>query len=107
FDNAARLLFPNEFVNVRLLLDTVKNAIAVPTSAVHQGPQGDYVWIVSTDHTVHLRNVHRGPATSSLIAIQSGVAVGEQVVTEGPDRRTAGASVQTPGTPHPQRGPPR
>lgn len=106
-DNAERLLFPGEFVNVRLLLDTVKGAIAVPSSAVHQGPHGDFVWIVAKDHTVHLRNVRRGPATESLISIQSGVAIGEQVVTEGSDRLTDGASVQTPGTQHPQHGVPQ
>jgi len=103
-DNAARLLFPGEFVNVRLLLDTLKGAVAVPSSAVHQGPQGDYVWIVSSDHTVHLRGVRRGPATESLISLESGVALGEQVVTEGSDRLTDGASVQAAGAPHPRPG---
>jgi len=103
-DNSARLLFPGEFVNVRLLLDTIRNAVAVLSSAVHQGPQGDYVWIVAKDRTVHLRNVRRGPATAALISIQSGVAVGEQVVTEGSDRLTDGATVQLTNASHPPRG---
>jgi multidrug efflux system membrane fusion protein len=95
FDNAEDTLFPNQFVNVRLLLRTISGAVVVPVTALRHGPNGDFVYVVNADHTVSLRNVTRGEAGVDNVAIASGLALGEMVVTEGGDRLKDGAGVQT------------
>jgi membrane fusion protein, multidrug efflux system len=96
FSNAGGALFPQQFVNVRLLLDTLENALVVPAAAVREGPQGPYVYVVS-NHVAHVRLVKTGPATADEISIASGLNEGEQVVTEGGDRLVDGATVRLPG----------
>jgi membrane fusion protein, multidrug efflux system len=96
FANAKGTLFPQQFVNVRLLLDTLSGAIVVPSAAVRQGPQGSYVYVVTPDHTAHVRLVKTGPSVDDRISIASGLAAGEQVVTEGGDRLVDGATVRLP-----------
>ncbi len=95
FANAEGTLFPNQFVNVRLLLRTVQAAVVVPVTALRHGPNGDFVYVVKPDRTVELRAVTRGEANVELVALSTGLAVGEQVVTEGGDRLKDGARVQT------------
>jgi multidrug efflux system membrane fusion protein len=95
FANAAGDLFPNQFVNVRLLLRTVDAAVVVPVTALRHGPSGDFVYVVNTDHTVSLRDVTAGMAGVDDVEIVKGLAVGEDVVTEGGDRLKDGARVQT------------
>jgi multidrug efflux system membrane fusion protein len=95
FANAGGVLYPNQFVNVQLLLRTVEGAVVVPVIAVRHGPSGDFVYAVDADNTVALRNVTVGISTVNDIAISSGLAVGERVVTEGGDRLKEGARVQT------------
>ena len=95
FANANGALFPNQFVNVRLLLRTIEGAVVVPVTALRHGPSGDFVYALKPDRTVELRNVTRGEASVEFVAITSGLAAGESVVTEGADRLKDGARVQT------------
>jgi membrane fusion protein, multidrug efflux system len=95
FANAAGALFPNQFVNVRLLLRTIDAAVVIPVIALRHGPSGDFVYVVNADRTVSLRNVTAGVSGVSDVEITKGLAVGEQVVTEGGDRLKDGARIQT------------
>jgi multidrug efflux system membrane fusion protein len=98
FDNANSALFPNQFVNVRLKLRSIEGATAVPVSAVRNGGNGPFVYVLNTgDNTVSLRQVKRGLSSADKTQILSGVQPGEQVITEGADRLTDGAKVRLPG----------
>lgn len=103
FENAAGTLFPNQFVNVQLLLRNIP-AVVVPVTAVRTGANGDYVYVVNEDRTVTLRRVQRGMATVGLMAIAEGLQEGERVVTEGGDRLQDGMAVQLPGPSRPGSG---
>jgi len=96
FANEHGTLFPQQFVNVRLLLDTLPGATVVPSAAVREGPQGTYVYVVSPDHLAHVRLVKTGPSVGDKVSIASGLAIGEEVVTEGGDRLVDGAKVRLP-----------
>ena len=96
FENAQGALFPNQFVNVQLLLRKV-SAVVVPVSAVRTGANGDYVYVINEDRKVSLRKVVRGQATVGLMAITEGLKEGERVVTEGGDRLQDGMAVQWSG----------
>ena len=95
FSNADNALFPNQFVNLRLLLRTVASAVVVPVTALRHGPNGDFVYVLNEDSTVSQRPVTRGESSVDNVAIMSGLKAGEQVVTEGGDRLKDGARVQT------------
>ncbi|HEY2254784.1 MAG TPA: efflux RND transporter periplasmic adaptor subunit [Variovorax sp.] len=95
FPNAAHALFPNQFVNARVLLRTIDGAVVVPVTALRHGPNGDFVYVIQEDKTVSLRLVTAGQASVDNVAIAKGLEVGEQVVTEGGDRLKDGALVQT------------
>ncbi len=97
FSNADGTLFPQQFVNVRLLLNTLHDAIVVPAAAVRHGPQGDYVYVIEPDSTVHIQLVKTGPSDGDKISISSGLKGGERVVTDGGDRLVDGATVRLPG----------
>ena len=98
FDNAALALFPSQFVNVRLQLKIIENAVVVPVTALRHGNDGDYVYVLNAEkRTVSLRPVTRGQATVDKIALASGLAVGEQVITEGADQLKDGAHVVLAG----------
>src|SRR5574337_1658953 len=99
FDNRDGALFPNQFVNVRLLLRTVDAAVVVPVTALRHGPNGDFVWIVNADDTVSLREVKAGLSGVDDVAISDGLKLGEVVVTEGGDRLKEGAEVRTAAAP--------
>jgi len=103
FENAVGNLFPNQFVNVQLLLRNVP-AVVVPVTAVRTGANGDYVYVINQDSTVTLRRVVRGQATVGLMAIAEGLKEGERVVTEGGDRLQDGMAVQLPGASGPRTG---
>ena len=95
FANAATQLFPNQFVNVRLLLRVQQGAIVVPVTAMRHGPNGDFVYVLNDDRTVSVRardarHRHHRPGRRSTRACE----VGERVVTEGGDRLKDGARVQ-------------
>ena len=96
FGNAAGALFPNQFVNVRLLLRTQDGAIVIPVTAMRHGPNGDFVYAINDDRTVTVKNVERGIQTNDVIAVNKGLEAGERVVTEGGDRLKDGAHVQLP-----------
>ena len=97
FANASNTLFPSQFVNVRLLLDTLHDALVVPVTALRHGPDGDFVYVLDGDRTVSLRTVTAGLATADTVQITKGLSVGERVITEGADRLKDGARVVLPG----------
>ncbi|MCJ7798272.1 MAG: efflux RND transporter periplasmic adaptor subunit [Polaromonas sp.] len=104
FANTDLALFPNQFVNVRLRLKTLDNAVVVPVTAVRRGSSGDFVYVLNgAERTVSLRPVQRGQATVDKIVITSGLAAGERVITEGADRLKDGARVVLPGAPAGER----
>ena len=94
FDNKDGALFPNQFVNIHLLLDVRKNSTIVPSVAVQRGPQGNFVYVVKADKTVEARTVTVALTQSNLSAIDSGLQVGEVVVTDGQDKLQNGAKVE-------------
>lgn len=96
FDNKEGMLFPNQFVNTRLLVDVLRNATIVPTSAVLTGSIGQFVYVVKPDNTVTVRKVTIGPVDGERTSIVSGVSVGERVVTDGSDRLREGAKISIP-----------
>ncbi|KUY89753.1 MULTISPECIES: MdtA/MuxA family multidrug efflux RND transporter periplasmic adaptor subunit [unclassified Burkholderia] len=96
FDNKEGLLFPNQFVNTRLLVDVMRDATIVPTAAVLTGSIGQFVYIVKPDNTVTVRKVKVGPVDGERTSIVSGVAIGERVVTDGSDRLREGAKITIP-----------
>jgi len=94
FANDDEALFPNEFVNVNLLVETLQNAVLVPTAAVQSGAPGDFVYLVDSDQTVSVHKVTRGPSDGKNTVIQSGLAAGQIVVTDGMDRLSDGAKIK-------------
>lgn len=96
FDNQGGELFPNQFVNVRLLVNTMQNQTWVPASAVERGSQGPFVYVVQSDSTVKMRNVTLGPQDGDHVAIMKGLNPGESVVTDGADRLSDEAEVVVP-----------
>lgn len=96
FDNADERLYPNQFVNVRLLADTLKGIIIVPSAAVQLGGSGAYVYVVGADDTVTVRKVTTGLAEGDRTQITQGLAAGERVVTDGVDRLREGSRVTIP-----------
>ena len=97
FANARNALFPSQFVNVRILVDTLKDAVVVPVTALRHGPNGDFVYILNDDRTVSQVTVVQGIATADTVQITKGLDVGERVITEGGDRLKDGAKVSLPG----------
>jgi multidrug efflux system membrane fusion protein len=98
FTNDGGKLFPSQFVNIRLQVNTIKDAITVPVTALRHGTNGDYVYVLNPQtKTVALRNVKRGQANAERIQIASGLEGGETVITEGADRLKDGAKVVLPG----------
>ncbi|EOH6074189.1 MdtA/MuxA family multidrug efflux RND transporter periplasmic adaptor subunit [Burkholderia cenocepacia] len=96
FDNKEGMLFPNQFVNTRLLVDVMRNATIVPTSAVLTGSIGQFVYVVKPDNTVTVRKVTVGPVDGERTSIVSGVTLGERVVTDGSDRLREGSKISIP-----------
>ena len=94
FQNDDGALFPNQFVNVHLLLDVKHAAIIVPVAAIQRGPRGTFVYLVKPDHTVTVRPVGVGPTGRTDASIESGVAADEVVVVEGIDKLREGTLVQ-------------
>jgi multidrug efflux system membrane fusion protein len=94
FANPENALFPSQFVNVRLLVDTLKDAIVAPNAAVQLGADGSYVYVVNDDSTVSVRKVTTGPADTARTTILIGLKVGEKVVVDGVDRLKEGSKVR-------------
>lgn len=106
FPNPQGTLFPNQFVNVRVLVDTLRNSATIPVTAVRHGAQGDFVFVLQDDHTVKIQIVKQGPSSGTKVAILSGLQVGQTVITEGADNLEDGSKVMLPGE-RPQRMPQR
>jgi multidrug efflux system membrane fusion protein len=94
FDNKDNALFPQQFVNIRLLVDTLGNQMVVPNVAVQNGQQGTFVYVVDEDSTVHLKTVQVGITTEASADILSGISDGDRVVVDGTDRLIEGAVVR-------------
>jgi multidrug efflux system membrane fusion protein len=97
FDNKDNAMFPNQFVNVRLLVETRKDRILVPAVAIQRGPQGTFVYVVKEDQTTDVRPVQVGTIEGNEASIESGVSEGELVVIDGVDKLRAGSKVQIAG----------
>ncbi len=94
FDNQDNALFPNQFVNARLKIGTLQNAVVVPTAAVQMGNDGHFVWIVDSDKKVSKHIITTGMQDSQQTVVIAGLSAGESVVTDGIDRLTEGATVE-------------
>ena len=106
FDNADEGLFPNQFVNARLLAETLHGVVTVPVAAIQRGAPGIFVYLVNADNTVSVRTVTLGPTDGDKVQVASGLAVGETVVVDGTDRLRDGARVSIPAAPA-RRGQPQ
>ena len=94
FTNEDSSLFPNQFVNARMLLDVKHEAILIPSAAILRGTQGTFVYVVKEDKSVTVRPVKVGSTEGETAAIDSGIAAGEMVVTDGTDKLREGAKVE-------------
>lgn len=98
FSNQEGTLFPNQFVNVRLLLDTVRGATLIPEAAILQGSSGPFAYVVNADSEANVRLLKLGHAENGKVTVLDGVAVGEQVVINGTDKLRDGAKVAVGST---------
>jgi multidrug efflux system membrane fusion protein len=96
FDNRDLKLFPNQFVNAHLLVDTLRDAIVIPSSAILHGAPGTYVYVVKPDNTVTVRKVTLGPVQGERQSIVAGLEAGESVVVDGSDKLREGAKITLP-----------
>ena len=94
FANQAGELFPNQFVNARLLLDVKKDALIVPSAAIQKNPQGAFVFVLNADKTVTMRQVKPGITQEGETSVLEGLEVGEQVVVDGAERLRDGNKVE-------------
>jgi multidrug efflux system membrane fusion protein len=93
FANEDENLFPNQFVNARLRIDVLHDAVVAPTSAIQRGAPGTFVYLVRPDRTVMIQPITLGPTSGDRVAVQSGLSVGDKVVTDGADRLRNGTRV--------------
>jgi multidrug efflux system membrane fusion protein len=100
YPNTDAALFPNQFVNARLLLKTLTGVVEAPVAAVQTGAPGSFVYLVKPDNTVGVQVVKPGITDGGVVQILSGLKAGDEVVVDGTDRLKAGAkiSVQSGGT---------
>jgi len=106
FPNQQSTMFPNQFVNIRMVVDTLKGVVVVPSAAIQRGNQGTVVYVVKDDSSVTLRTITAGPTEGQLTAVTQGLQAGERVVTDGVDRLREGAKVDViePGGGQRRRG---
>ena len=95
FDNKDNALWPNQFVNARLLLETRNSSTTVPAAAIQRGPQGTYVFLVKSDSTVDVRDVTVGFTQDNVSVIASGISPSDVVVTDGQDKLQQGSKIET------------
>jgi len=105
FDNRDRSLWPNQFVNVHLLLEVKKNNTVVPSAAIQRGPQGTYVFVVKADNTAEMRTVTISISQGNFTAITQGITPNENVVTDGQDKLQPGTKVEIRGGARPSATP--
>ena len=94
FNNQDDALFPNQFVNARMLVDTEQNAVVIPTAALQMGNEGNFVWVLNDENKVSKHIVVPGIQDSQKVVISSGLSAGDKVVTDGIDRLTEGTKVE-------------
>jgi membrane fusion protein, multidrug efflux system len=94
FPNAKRLLWPGELIDARLLLDTRHDGLTIPASAVQQGPNGSFVWVIGSDETVQTRPVTISQISEGQALVDAGLQANEKIVANGQYRLVAGARVQ-------------
>jgi len=104
FENPDNSLWPNQFVNVHLLLETRKDALTVPASAIQRGPQGTFTYLVDDKNTVQIRPVEVALTQGATVVIASGLQAGERVVTDGQEKLQAGSRVAPQGVANQSRG---
>ena len=97
FDNSDEALFPNQFVNVRLLAQTLPQVLVISANAVQRGSQGSFVYVLDGDNRVSMRTVTLGVTAEERLQVLSGLEAGERVVTEGVDRLRDGMQVKVAG----------
>lgn len=111
FNNQDDALFPNQFVNARLKVDTLHNAVVIPTAALQMDNEGNFVWTLGDDNTVSKHRITTGVQDSSQVVVTAGLSAGDRVVTDGIDRLTDGIQVEvltpqeTPAAATPRRQP--
>jgi multidrug efflux system membrane fusion protein len=93
FANDDESLFPNQFVNIQLLVDVLHDATVVPMSAVQRGAPGTFVYLVNADSTVSVRPIALGASNGDRVAVRSGLSLGDRVVVDGADKLRDGAKV--------------
>ncbi|MBV8336487.1 MAG: efflux RND transporter periplasmic adaptor subunit, partial [Alphaproteobacteria bacterium] len=93
FNNENWILFPNQFVNIQLVVDRLHDVDIVPSAAIQRGAPGTFVYLVKPDHTVAVQKVKLGPGDGQHVAILDGLQPGESVVVDGADRLRDGAKV--------------
>ena len=98
FPNDSETLYPNEFVNARLRVRVLKNAVTVPPSAVQLGSDGSFVFVVDDSGTARRREVKTGLSTGAITVIESGLSAGETIVMDGVDRLRDGSKVRVAAT---------
>jgi len=96
FQNDDDILFPNQFVNIRLLVDQLSNVTTIPTAAIQHGVHGSFVYVVNADHIATIKPVVVGVTTGDNTVVTSGIAPGQFVVIEGTDKLTDGIEVAIP-----------
>jgi len=94
FDNETEMLIPNQFVNVRLRVQTLQDAVLMPSAALQFGARGNFAYVVGDDGKVELRTLEVGPSNGETTVVTSGLAVGERIVMEGTDRLRDGSEVE-------------
>ena len=94
FENRDQALFPNQFVNVRLLADTLKNVVLAPTAAIQYGTNGSFVYAMDGDNKVKIRSIKVGATDGDVTVIEEGLKPGDRVVLEGTDRLRDGGAVE-------------
>jgi len=99
FENKGNALFPNQFVNIRLLVETRKDKVLIPAVAIQRGPRGTFVYVVRPDQVVEARPVTFGAIEADDASIESGLTANELVVVDGVDKLQAGSKVQIAGKP--------
>lgn len=97
FQNDSDILFPSQFVNVKLLIDTQKNVVIIPQAALQRGQKGAFVYVINQDRTATVRQVKLGPSEGDDVSVADGLHPGEQVVVEGADKLHEGSMVDLPG----------
>jgi multidrug efflux system membrane fusion protein len=106
FANEDNLLFPNEFVNAKTLIDVERSVLIVPSGAVQRGPSGAFAYVVTGDENIEMRTLKVGASEGDLTIVESGLAAGETVVTEGTDRLLPGVTKVSIKSPDKKKGKP-